>query len=462
MELFDCNEPMEVAEMNVFPDAELETLEVFEVQAPEAEEPAEAKQSEPAPQPEAEESPPKKKRASRKKADTPIEELPPEDTEESSVPELAVEAEPGPVELSQEGAPDGLVLELDPLEEDCEPLSEPDSELTEPPQEAGSAAELPVEKEEHPAEMRNLEPRPREGRMAKGQHSPLLSLKLNQLDRELTEEERAEWNEIYASFRSKSMLTGRIVGVDEHAFHVRNRETGELERRRLFCAVVIPYRVKILIPETEMWEPGRERPSHVLRNMTNAEIDYVVLDVDREGGVAIASRRLGLAARRHFFDSAKSRHEPGERLACNVLAVGPSQCLVECGGRDISLRYQDISYSSYSDLRENYHPGEKLNCVLKEYDRAHNQFEISVKEAYPNPFEGVPARHPLGSRRQAVISGKYGGGVFCTMPDGTTCLCLYAPQHSDREFQEGDTVILAINKYDYERCLVYGRILAKW
>ncbi|MCI8539822.1 MAG: hypothetical protein HFF18_14390 [Oscillospiraceae bacterium] len=458
MDLFDCNETMEMAETTAFPDAEMEILDVFGVPEPKEEASAEAIPNEPAAEPEAEESPPKKKRASRKKVDTSIaEELPPDGAEEIPALELADQAQSEPAELLQADTPAEPVLGLGPPEEDCEPP---------PPLEEVPASEPVLEEpkadEIRPPEPRGLEPRPREGRMAKGQHSPLLSLKLNQLDRELTEEERAEWNEIYASFRSKSVLTGRIVGVDEHAFHVRDQETGELKRRRLFCAVVIPYRVKILIPETEMWTPGRERPSHVLRNMTNAEIDYVILDVDREGGVAIASRRLGMAARQHFFDSARSRHEPGERLTCNVLAVGPSQCLVECGGRDISLRYQDMSYSSYSDLRENYHPGETLNCVLKDYDRARDQFLISVKEAYPNPFDGVPARHPLGSRRQAVISGKYGGGVFCTMPDGTTCLCLYAPQHSDREFQKGDTVILAINKYDYERCLVYGRILAKW
>lgn len=103
-----------------------------------------------------------------------------------------------------------------------------------------------------------------------------------------------------------------------------------------------------------------------------------------------------------------------------------------------------------------------LNCVLKEYNRAASHLVISVKEAAPNPFDGARKRHPLGSRRQAVISGKYAGGVFCTMPDDTTCLCLYTAQHTDRDFQEGDNVILVVVKYDFERSLIYGRILSKW
>ena len=50
----------------------------------------------------------------------------------------------------------------------------------------------------------------------------------------------------------------------------------------MYCAVIIAYRVKVLIPETEMWMPGEERPAHVLGNMSGTEIDYVILDVDTQ------------------------------------------------------------------------------------------------------------------------------------------------------------------------------------
>lgn len=410
------------------------------------------------------EEPPKRKRASRKKADKP-EEFPAEDA-----------AAP----MKDGGAPSDTGLpEEDRLEPETGGILPESLDMVglagqgangapagEPPEPGDTGAALDggpsgPEPAPPPEQPRQAGPRPRAGRPADG-HSPLLSLKLNDLDRGLTEQERREWNDIYASFRSKSVLTGRIVGVDGQAFNVRSRETGQVERRTMYCAAIISYRVKVLIPETEMWMPGEERPAHVLRNMSGAEIDYVILDVDREGGVAIGSRRMGAMIRQRAFDTARGGHTPGERLTCRVLTVGPSRCLLECGGRDLTLRYQEMSYASYSDLREKYHPGESLDCILKEYDRASGRMVISVKEAAPNPFDGARRRHPLGSRRQAVISGKYGGGVFCTMPDDTTCLCLYAAQHTDRDFQVGDNVILVIVKYDFERSLIYGRILSKW
>ena len=45
------------------------------------------------------------------------------------------------------------------------------------------------------------------------------------------------------------------------------------------------------------------------------------------------------------------------------------------------------------------------------------------------PIFGAERRHPVGSRRLAVIAGKYGGGVFCNLPDGVVCMCNYAYQY---------------------------------
>ena len=282
------------------------------------------------------------------------------------------------------------------------------------------------------------------------------------LDRDLSDEQLREWNAIYASYRSESLLTARVAGMDQSVVTVRNKKTGRREQRSIPCLVVIDYRVKVLIPETEVWYPGQERPPYVLRNMSGAETDYIILDVDREGGVAIGSRRMALAAQRHFFDTIKGGRSIGEKLTCRVLAVGPRRCLVECGGRDMSLSQKDLTYIATPDLRTRYHPGQTLNCVLKEYDRREGQFWVSVKDTVDNPFFGALRRHPIGSRRQAVISGKYGGGVFCTLSDETVCLCHYSTLHSDLDFHVGDTVILAIKQFDYERSLIYGRILSKW
>lgn len=117
---------------------------------------------------------------------------------------------------------------------------------------------------------------------------------------------------------------------------------------------------------------------------------------------------------------------------------------------------------SVSDLRAVYRPGQELDCVVTDYDADADRLRVSVKAALSDPFEGAERRHPVNSRRQAVISGKYAGGVFCNLPDGTVCMCSYAYQYEDSDFEIGDTVILTVKRFDSNKRQMYGKILSKW
>ena len=279
------------------------------------------------------------------------------------------------------------------------------------------------------------------------------------LDQGLSPEQQ-EWNTIYASFRGRSVMRGTIIGVDPHSMTVRSAQTGQFETKRMYCAVVVPFRARILIPETEMWAENEERPAFVLRNMPGAQIDFVITHVDREAGFAIGSRRLALASRRYFF-STQPLHQPSSRVPCHVLAVGPRRCLVECYGYDVNLSQRDMSYAAIPDLREQYHPGDELTCVVKQFDRKAGTLEISVKETVPNPFDEASLRHPIGCRRRAIIAGKYAGGVFCNLPDGAVVMCRYSFHYEDLDFKTGDTVMVMIQRYDEGKKQIFGKIVGR-
>lgn len=286
------------------------------------------------------------------------------------------------------------------------------------------------------------------------------ALDFHELDRGLTAEERQAWSSIYASFRGHSALTGTVIGADPHSMNVRNRETGRVERRTMYCVVVLVYRVPVYIPATEMWM-GEARPDYVLQNMMGANIDFIITKVDREGGYAIASRRQASRAQRYFFAHRPDLCREGSRVKCRLLAVGPRRCLAECYGHDVDLTQRELSYTAIADLRTQYRPGDELDCIVKGYDAAQRNLQISVKETETNPFEGAEQRHPVGSRRYAVIAGKYGGGVFCNLPDGTVCMCNYSYQHEDSEFQSGDHVTLVVQRFERDKRQMYGKILSK-
>ena len=296
----------------------------------------------------------------------------------------------------------------------------------------------------------------------KSERTLFYELDFNELDRGLSEEERKEWNSIYASFRGRSAITGTIIGVDLYARYLPRSEARMLENRRELCAVVVPYRIPILIRESEMWELGEERPDFVLRNMVGASIDVIVTKVERTANRAQASRRQASRSQRRFFAAREDLHAVGSRITCRMLAVGPRRCLVDCYGYDLDMTQREIRYAAIPDLRTEFHPGSEIDCIVKEYHPRTGELIVSAKETEVNPFFGAEERHPVGSRRFAMISGKYGGGVFCNLPDGVTCMCNYSYQHEDADFMVGEHVMLMVQRYDQEKLQMYGKIMSKW
>ena len=84
-----------------------------------------------------------------------------------------------------------------------------------------------------------------------------------------------------------------------------------------------------------------------------------------------------------------------------------TRLFIEASRVDKSARQpqRDMSYAAIPDLREQYHPGDELTCVVKQFDRKAGSLEISVKETVPNPFDEASLRHPVGCRRWASIAG---------------------------------------------------------
>lgn len=169
--------------------------------------------------------------------------------------------------------------------------SPPDPETTAEVEEAVSEEDTsPLVAEAPPAaEQQAPAPKPEMSDREKFFH-----LDFHKLDRNLSEEERREWNAIYASYRGGSPLSGTVIGVDMFSLNVRSRRTGEVRKRELSCAIVVPYRVRILIPETEMWS-GEGRPGMSLNHIMGATLSFNIIKVDRENGFALASRKSAIS-----------------------------------------------------------------------------------------------------------------------------------------------------------------------
>ena len=119
-------------------------------------------------------------------------------------------------------------------------------------------------------------------------------LNLAEMDKNLTEPEKAEWQAIYASYRSGSVISSGVAGVDLHEFKIVPEGKKKAVPQTVRCLIVIKYRVKIIIPEKEVFLEELDSGYHILHSMCGANVNYVITYIDREAGFAVASRRLAL------------------------------------------------------------------------------------------------------------------------------------------------------------------------
>lgn len=285
-------------------------------------------------------------------------------------------------------------------------------------------------------------------------------LDLTKLDKDLTEAERDEWQAIYASYRGRSLISGEVAGVDLHELNIVPKGETRFVWKTVRCLIVINYRVKVIIPETEVFIDELDTGYHILHSMCGAKIDYVITHIDRENGFAVASRKVALEQIRRA--NSRRRYKAGQIVDTKVISVGRGVCTVTFNGYDTMIPQRDIGYSAVPDLRETIHPGDERKAMIMEFNRREGVLKLSIKETMPHPFDGIETRHPLGCTRIAKIVGKYGGGVFCRLYDGVTdVLCSYDALQYDGDFKIGDSVEIVINKYNAKKKLIYGKILRK-
>ena len=110
---------------------------------------------------------------------------------------------------------------------------------------------------------------------------------------------------------------------------------------------VILYRIKIIIPETEMFLIPVPEGGYVLHSTCGAKLDFMVTHIDRENNFAIASRKIALEK----MQRAANRRKLMDRvLDTDVVSVGKNVCILNYCGYDVVLHQRDINYAVVSDI----------------------------------------------------------------------------------------------------------------
>ena len=254
--------------------------------------------------------------------------------------------------------------------------------------------------------------------------------------------------ELIRSRDEKRILTGKITGIENEYYKVRNES--------IPCAIVWYNDIKVLIPATHL---GIDKVNKaIIRGMLGAEIDFIVIEVDSISNIAIASRKEAMQLRSEIE---LPKLQINDTARVRILAVGTKHIIVELFGKEVMIKAENLQHTYIVNCKDIYSPGEYLKVRIKAIDIQKNIYELSSKEFLENPYRNI--------RKYIAEGGEYTGKVIAfpknnsgiiVQLDNTrvTCLARVPARFNDYPHYL-DTVLVRISEIKEGKKLIYGHLM---
>ena len=207
----------------------------------------------------------------------------------------------------------------------------------------------------------------------------------------------AVWNKLMKSFEDASFILGKITD------RVKGGFTVDLDGVRAFL-------------------PGSQvdlRPVKDLQSITNKELEFKIVKVDKKRNNVVVSRRAGIESESNEERDQllESLHE-GQELTGIVKNLTDYGAFIDLGGIDGLLHITDMSWKRLKHPSDMMHVGEELKVKVLSYDREKRRVSLGLKQLKGDPWYDVIKEHPVNSRVFGKVSNITEYGCFVEISNG--------------------------------------------
>ena len=252
--------------------------------------------------------------------------------------------------------------------------------------------------------------------------------------------------ELIRSKEEKRKLTGKISGIEDEYYKIKNEN--------ISCAIVWYEGIKVLIPSTHL--SSKNINKSMIRGMLNAEIDFIVMEIDTTSNIAIASR-IDAMELRSSLELPKLKVNDAVRV--RILAVGVKHILVDLYGKEIIIKAANLQHTYILNCKELYAPGEYLK--VKIIDIKNNTYELDAKCFIENPYKNI--------RKYITEHGEYTGqvvafpkknsGVIVKLDNSNITCLVRVPARFNNYPHFLDNVLIKVNDIYESKKLIYGYLI---
>lgn len=236
--------------------------------------------------------------------------------------------------------------------------------------------------------------------------------------------------DLLESLQSNRILTDKFQGVERLP-----------DESRQSIAVLCHGSFRVIIPVEEAVEPPQDYrgmdPGAVLRYLVEkrlgAEVDYIVKGIDRDSGVAVASRLEAMRIKRkqYYFGADRDGNNllyEGVCAEARVVSVIRAGIFVDLFGLETYIPLSELSYQRIPDATQVYQPGQRVLVKITELDRSdrdHIAVTASVKQAGENPSEKAFRMYSVNNCYVGTVTVTSATGIFVALDGGIDCLCRF-------------------------------------
>lgn len=254
--------------------------------------------------------------------------------------------------------------------------------------------------------------------------------------------------ELMRSKEEKRILTGKISGIEDEYYKLKNEN--------ISCAIVWYEDIKVLIPATHLGISKINKS--MIRGMLGAEIDFIVVEIDNNSNIAIASRKDAMELRAKLE---LPKLNQNDTVKVRILAVGVKHILVELYGVEVIIKADNLQHTYILNCKDIYLPGEYLKVRIKQIDIENKIFELSSKDFLENPYKTI--------RKYITESGEYTGKVIAfpkknsgviVQLDTSNITCLVRiPARFNNYPHFLDKVLIKVTEIKEDKKLIYGYLM---
>lgn len=155
------------------------------------------------------------------------------------------------------------------------------------------------------------------------------------------------------------------------------------------------------------------------REIINKVFKFKITKVDSFRRSIIVSRREAMQKERQLArESLWGNLKVSQVVSGTVKAITDFGAFIDLGGVDGLLHITDMAWSKVSHPSEIVAVGDKLDVMVLNIDKQNEKIALGLKQRFPDPWEDIASKYPVGSRIKGKIVNIVPYGVFVELEKG--------------------------------------------